>query len=71
MRKGYRSIKENYKILSVLGRSSNVFGISWLIYNDFICNKINLVDGQDIKLQASDLLFKMMNGKPKVGNING
>ena len=70
MRKGYRIIKENYKTLSAIGRVGSVFGIQWLLYNEFVCNKIKLVDGVEIKLQASDLLFKMMNGRPKIGTVN-
>jgi hypothetical protein len=70
LRKSYKLIKENYKILSVLGRVSSVFGIEWLIYNEFVCNKINLVDGVEIKLTASDLLFKAINGRPSVAGAS-
>ena len=72
LRKAYKLIKENYKILSALGRVSNGFGIEWLIYNEFVCYKINLVDGVEIKLTASDLLFKAINGRPSIaGASNG
>jgi hypothetical protein len=68
MRHGYRLIKEHYKILSAIGKTGNIFGISWLTYNDFVLYKLNIVDGTDIKLNASDLLFRTINGRPKLGN---
>jgi hypothetical protein len=68
MRNGYRLIKEHYKILSAIGKTGNIFGISWLTYNDFVLYKLNIVDGTEIKLNASDLLFRTINGRPKLGN---
>jgi hypothetical protein len=68
MKNGYRLIKEHYKILSAIGKTGNIFGISWLTYNDFALYKLGVVDGVDIKLNASDLLFRTINGRPQQGN---
>jgi len=36
----YSVLKENYKILSAVGRTNNTLSIQWLTYNDYVCQKI-------------------------------
>ena len=61
--KKYSLFKENYKVLAAIGRTNGILSIGWLTYNEFVCNKIKLVDGQIIKLPTSDILFKQINGR--------
>ena len=57
LKDNYRILKDNYKVLSSIRVVGGVFGIDYNTYNDYVCNKINIVDGNEYKLFESDLLF--------------
>ena len=40
---------------------SNMFGLDWIIYNDYIRQKIMLVDGEELKFRDSDMIFNLVN----------
>jgi len=66
-RKAYKVIKENFRIFAAIGRTDNIFGIPWLMFNDLAYYKLKIVDGEKLTLTSADLMFKAIKGKKIVG----
>jgi hypothetical protein len=66
----YKTIKENFKVFSAIGRTEAIFGIPWLMFNDLAYYRLKIVDGEKLTLTSADLMFKAIKGKKLVGKMN-